>query len=273
MKQIINTNAPLTKEEESKYKKLTNEILTTITVATKMVSGAWDKVMVIRDERLYRKEFHTFDQFCQDKLKLTPRRVNQLIGAGLIIKQLPENLGTMVLNERVARELAKVAEPKRAEVVQAASRNGAITAKAVRAASPKLVVDAEEIHKDEMGYIIPKGCVEMWLRRQEVQELLTHISKVRCHLKDAMANNDMLFHSLGGEDGQFLNKLDGIYSRISDCKPYAVCPNCSGTDVTKVQCRACHGTGWLCKYAYDRFPEKGLMKLREIQIKQQEVSK
>lgn len=60
-------------------------------------------LMQIRDERLYRAEFGTFEDYCQERWGMTRRRANQLVEAA--------TLGTMVPieNERQARALAPVA--------------------------------------------------------------------------------------------------------------------------------------------------------------------
>lgn len=61
-------------------------------------------LMQIRDERLYRSDFQTFEDYCQQRWGMTRRRANQLVEAA--------QMGTMVPieNERQARALAPVKE-------------------------------------------------------------------------------------------------------------------------------------------------------------------
>lgn len=61
-------------------------------------------LMQIRDERLYRSEFGTFEDYCQQRWNMSRRRANQLVDAA--------QMGTMVPieNERQARALTPLKE-------------------------------------------------------------------------------------------------------------------------------------------------------------------
>lgn len=63
-----------------------------------------EALMRIRDERLYRADFSTFEDYCQSRWNMTRRRANQLVEAA--------QMGTVVPieNERQARALAPVKE-------------------------------------------------------------------------------------------------------------------------------------------------------------------
>ncbi|MFY1686420.1 hypothetical protein [Plantactinospora sp. WMMB782] len=64
----------------------------------------------IRDNRLYRAEFGTFEAYCMSRWGFTDRRARQIIDAAEIGTIVP------VANEGQARELSRVPEPERAEV-------------------------------------------------------------------------------------------------------------------------------------------------------------
>ena len=69
-------------------------------------------LMLIRDKRLYRSEFGTFENYCRDKWDLTRRYVNNIVAASNVVSNL--EMGTMVpkpQNERQARPLTKL-EPE-----------------------------------------------------------------------------------------------------------------------------------------------------------------
>lgn len=87
----------------------------------------WDvgaALMQIRDERLYRADFATFEDYCQERWQMTRRRANQLVEAA--------QMGTMVPieNERQARALAPVKEDpvEVREIYDEAKRRGNTTA-------------------------------------------------------------------------------------------------------------------------------------------------
>jgi hypothetical protein len=87
----------------------------------------------VSDRRLYRETHSTFQEYCQDKWNITARRAYQLCEAAEVIKLLPEsvNHGSQI-NERQARELAKVKPEKRVEVIESVTSKGPVTAKAIR---------------------------------------------------------------------------------------------------------------------------------------------
>ena len=74
-------------------------------------------LMLIRDKRLYRVEYGTFEAYCQDKWQLGRRYVNQIVSASEVVG----NLGAMApkpQNERQTRPLTKLEPELQAEAWQ-----------------------------------------------------------------------------------------------------------------------------------------------------------
>lgn len=67
-------------------------------------------LMLIRDKRLYRAEFGTFEDYCNDKWQLTRRHVNRLVGSSQVINNLGPR-GPKPQYEKHARPLTKL-EPE-----------------------------------------------------------------------------------------------------------------------------------------------------------------
>ena len=92
----------------------------------------------IRDERLYRSEFTTFQDYCTERWGLGRQWAIQLINAASVVKSLPENVSNCVQTESQARELSKVEPAKREEVLAKAAQSGSVTAKSIKeAAAPE----------------------------------------------------------------------------------------------------------------------------------------
>jgi hypothetical protein len=87
---------------------------------------------VIRDTRLYRADFDTFEEYCKEKWGWTRIRAYQLIEAAGVQAALPENVKHVLQNDRQASELARVAPEKRVEVLEKAAAAGPVTARAIR---------------------------------------------------------------------------------------------------------------------------------------------
>lgn len=95
-------------------------------------------LMVVRNDRLYREEYGTFEDYCQQKWGWTRQRANQLIASADVVANLAE-MTTIVVKpttESQARALTKLKpEKQRAvwkDVVETAPK-GKVTAKHVQA--------------------------------------------------------------------------------------------------------------------------------------------
>jgi hypothetical protein len=92
-------------------------------------------LLAIRNERLYRRDFEAFDEYCRDKWGMSRIRAHQLIEAAGIVSDVLTIVNTAPRNEAQARELGKVPSEKRAEAWQRAvdtAPDGGITAQHVR---------------------------------------------------------------------------------------------------------------------------------------------
>ena len=103
-----------------------------------------DALLKIRDARLYRASHASFEAYCREKWGMTRRRADQLIEASAVVIGLgSENHGSQITTERQARELAKVPEEARAEVLKEAAQSGPVTAKAIKEAAEKRKVEPD----------------------------------------------------------------------------------------------------------------------------------
>ncbi len=97
---------------------------------------------------------------------------------------------------------------------------------------------------DDMGRRIPDFLEHLWSRRQEVQEMLSALSKVRVALRKAQDCDDPLFSEVPFSSA--LAHLDQAYDAVQVAKPYAVCAFCQGHG-----CKACGKRGLLGKFRWD----------------------
>jgi hypothetical protein len=104
---------------------------------------------------------------------------------------------------------------------------------------------------DATGHPIPDHLIDLWDRRTEIDELLAHVSKVRCAIKDAQDAGDALFAELN--TSATMANLNTVYDCLKATAPHAVCPWCHGT--LSDQCRGCKGRGMIGSFAWDRVPK------------------
>lgn len=227
---------------------------------------AEDALRTVRDKRLYRSEFASFEDYCQTRWGKTRQWANYLLAAGAALKSLPPKLVTAVTSVKAAAALSKVPPPKRAAVVSSITKAGqAVTAKTIRKVSPPPPKPAKGIAKqpqaalkDETGLPIPPEAIALWHRGDEVQELLTFISALRGKLRKYQDGKDILF--FGFSFSETLAHLDQAYVEIKRMKPYAVCPTCNGK--VSEQCNACNGRGLVSEFYWTTCVPEELKALR-----------
>lgn len=100
---------------------------------------AGEALKQIRDLRLYREQFDSFEAYCEERWRISRARGYQLIGAAEVVNYLKLStlVDTLPTRERQARPLTRLPKPEAAEVWQetVANAQGAeISAAAVEAA-------------------------------------------------------------------------------------------------------------------------------------------
>jgi hypothetical protein len=99
----------------------------------------------IRDQRLYRAKFATFEDYCRSVWKWGSERARLLIESASIADELPPEIKPLIQNERQARALANVPEELRAAVVNDAAATGSVSAESISKARQNRVVQKSKI--------------------------------------------------------------------------------------------------------------------------------
>ena len=216
----------------------------------------------IRDLRLYKREYGGFEEYCREKWGWEKRYTQYVIAGAEAVKSLPEGTRTIVHLESQARELAKIPAEHRAGVVQAIVDEGKpVTAAAIkRHLPPPPMVRAARATQaksvpppppakvlDATGWPIPTQLIPLWQRADEVQEMLTVLSRVKGALRTAQENNDKLFAEVNYSSA--LSQLDQAWTDIKTAKPFAVCPTCQGQLPDK--CTLCRGRGLISEHRWN----------------------
>ena len=100
---------------------------------------------------------------------------------------------------------------------------------------------------DGTGWPIPTHLIPLWQRTDEVQEMLTALSRVKGALRSAQENKDKLFAEVNFSSA--LSQLDQAWTDIKTAKPFAVCPTCQGQLPDK--CTLCKGRGLISEHRWN----------------------
>ena len=100
---------------------------------------------------------------------------------------------------------------------------------------------------DGTGWPVPTQLIPLWQRADEVQELLTILSRVKGALRAAQDGRDKLFGEVNFSSA--LSQLDQAWTDIKSAKPFAVCPSCQGQ--LPDNCTLCRGRGLISEYRWN----------------------
>jgi hypothetical protein len=92
----------------------------------------------VRDEKLYRRDYDTFEAYCKDKWGWTRQHAYRLIECAPMVECNPQ-----VTSLNQARALCRVPEPSRAAVMDAVQAKGRVTAKAIADEASRITCDPE----------------------------------------------------------------------------------------------------------------------------------
>lgn len=140
-------------------------------------------------------------------------------------------------------------------------RDGKLT---VHAAAEKLAEKktAAKPTLDDIGTPIPKDALPFWKRRQEVQDILTELSRIKCAVEKAKADGDPMFGKVGNG---VISDLTQAYTHLLEAKPYAVCTTCMGSPSAQPKgCSMCGNKGLISKWQWDTQSRK---EIKEIRLK------
>lgn len=213
----------------------------------------------IRDRKLYRFECKTFEEFCQKHWGFKRAHAYRLIESSKVVLS---PTGRQISNERQARALAVVPMAQRDRVMDAASKSGEVTAKAITKAAaevdkPRVTAGPEPVY-DMVGIKVTAKAMPYWERSIEVKEMMAQISAIKCTIEKAQSAGDKMFIEVGNST---IADLKLCREGISYALPFTVCPTCNGQLVDK--CSLCRGRGVVSKRLYETVDSK----TREIREK------
>lgn len=140
-------------------------------------------LLAIRDNRLYRQDYSTFEDYCRERWEMTPQHAGRMIQAAKITANL-EPMGSIPSSERQARELAPL-EPDAQrivwEVVQQTAPDGRVTAAHVKSVAEvfKSVVETGALDDDGDGFSVSVPDI---LKARITEETYERLQRQREHI-------------------------------------------------------------------------------------------
>jgi len=211
----------------------------------------------IRDERLYRESYKTFESYVKDKWDFERRHAYRLIDASDIKADLCPighkiEKANEIKTESQLRELVSVPRESLEEVIEKAAEiagDAPMTAKVIKEAREQVLEteeDNEEHEEDEEDPFgdpepevpAPLQCVP-WFKEQlrMVNELKRNLDRVQ------KAPGIELFMS---RQRTILREVEHVKGGLMAAMPHSMCPRCNGKT-----CTQCGNMGWVNKQRFD----------------------
>lgn len=102
---------------------------------------------------------------------------------------------------------------------------------------------------DAVGQEIPQPLRPDFARAEEIQHLMTQVSRIKSLTLQAYHRKDALYAALN--PSSFEAECENVYRALRALKPYAVCPYCAGRG-----CKACLKRGWIGEFDYKAAPKE-----------------
>lgn len=220
----------------------------------------------IQEMRLWRRDYKSFKEYCEQRWGVTAARIRQLTRAYEIKSSLTPEFAALITNEWQARELAKVPTGQRNEVVSHARSNGSVSAPALATAAQQVTAPRRQerpLIYDEIGTPITNEALPFWNRRQEVQDLLTAVSRIKVTLEKAHSTEDPLY---GRVSNSVIMELSSVRQHVLEAMPYTICTVCQGNPSMQPDgCSFCTNKGLITEH---QWKVQVLDEVKKLRLKQ-----
>lgn len=198
-------------------------------------------------QKLWRQNYKTFEEYCLKEHGFKKSQAYRMVDAVKTIEFSP--IGENIENEGQAREFKDIPPGQHAEVIDmAVGKNGKLTAAAIKKAAEK-VAKANVIETDKEGHSIPTPAKETWDRRDEVDEYLVWLSRIKSWAEKLQKTSDKFYAVQEFSAQEVYTDCGNLYRMIKNLVPYSICAVCQGQ--APKQCALCHGKGMISKHTWD----------------------
>lgn len=203
-----------------------------------------DALRTIRDKRLYREDYPTFEAYCQMELGKTRQRIHQVLSADLVRVEIASDASLSKIfdkaPESAVREIAKAPECARKKVAVKVAKEAEETGKPPTAKQVKRVV--AEVIAEPKPEPEPVKQVDLHFPAADIAAQVLEIAGQFVQIKRRLT---ALGKQPGGElcrdiagDSNWLS-VDALRNRILNSAFARVCPHCGGKG-----CKRCLDRGW-----------------------------
>ncbi|NBX73257.1 MAG: DUF4326 domain-containing protein [Alphaproteobacteria bacterium] len=165
-----------------------------------------EALFIIRDKRLYRNEFNTFEDYCQQKWHLGKRYVNQLIQASEVISNLGAMAPILPESERQVRPLTSLEPEIQKEVWKEVVEQSEETRQPITAARVQSVVNDWKPVNQEIKEVKNEPMFAI-STPEELLKKAKEVAKERAEVKRQIIDQKGSTEVIPLEDLELINKM------------------------------------------------------------------
>lgn len=121
----------------------------------------------------------------------------------------------------------------------------------------------DEIVLDKIGIALPKALAPVWLRKNEILDLMRQVAAIESTMSKAQASHDPLY--IGFDFQAVIIRLKQVHQELKAGQLYALCVTCNGRN--SKACKLCKGRGILSKFAWDTYLPEEAKEMRKASAK------
>jgi len=208
-------------------------------------------LMVIRDEKLWKQNYKSFEDYCNDRWSKGSNWARKMIKAVEVKEVVPD-----VENEWQARQLVDLPDEKKVEVFS----------RAVDEVNDPKLVTGTQLNRIKQSVVAEATTPEVNTEPMAKYQLLTDdydsclnaLTRVNSIIEGITEQDVGLWLNLD----EFRMDLRNLKANIRMAKPHQTCPYCMGAgtmlsfDGNEENCKACHTLGWVPKAVWDEAPQQ-----------------
>lgn len=243
----------------------------------------------IRDSKLYREDFETFEEFCKQTYQLSRPHAYRLIESAEVKQDIAERspqAGKLIINEAQARALADVPGGEQVRLLKELARTGGpITAEAIKSKTGSVFNDSagtidrnvspigDKIKKEGHGSVADKlaatNAVQM-MRRDNIAAkgraipaaILSTWDRATAEVTEILRMTASILRTLRAArerndviyaevnlDECVTKRLEVLQAAMKRAIPWAICSTCQGK--LPENCGLCKGRGYLSQFLWD----------------------
>jgi hypothetical protein len=165
-----------------------------------------EALFIIRDKRLYRREFNTFEDYCQEKWSLGKRYVNQLIQASEVISNLGAIAPVLPQTESQTRPLTSLEPEIQKEVWKEVVKQSEETRQPITAAKVQTVVNYWKPVNQEIKEVKNEPMFAI-STPEELLKKAKEVAKERAEVKRQIIDQKGSTEVIPLEDLELINKM------------------------------------------------------------------